>query len=344
MGLILKSLGVLFLFLIFLVIALILFIRFKVRQFAKSLSDMVEGAAGAGAMPNEIELERVLGEADWNNEDGYRALSSPLPDLGFEDAGLWRIDMMGGILVHAWVKPEESVYSIVYEHPQAGVWMDFVTYYENGESLTYSNTPMGGKLEKPPGKVSRYFPELGAVALFEKMMAERPDRPLKPISADTFQGDFERAYAEEMEWRNSRGGPSLDEVRATLGETSDGEEIDEDMVRATHQIQQSQALQGLQENLRKRFLQTANMPPAEWEEVRERLVFVHDRLSPDLVREIFTDYTELEDDEVHILDSEHFSARRAFSSANAQLRSDLRFRKLGELTEPVAADVYCAPE
>src|SRR5262249_17564043 len=126
--------------------------------------------------------------------------------LGYVEVGVFDLDIMGGVRLQAWVHPVLGLYSVVYTSPQAGVWSDVVTKYEDGTSLTYSNSPHGGKLKQRPGRENVFFKGLGTDELHRKMVAERPDRPTRRLADDDFAPDFERAYAEEMAWRGSPEG------------------------------------------------------------------------------------------------------------------------------------------
>jgi len=83
---------------------------------------------------------------------------------------------MGGVRLQAWVHPDLGLYSVVYTSPQAGVWADVVTKYEDRTSLTYSNSAHGGKLKQRPGRENVFFKGLGTDELHRKMLAERLGR------------------------------------------------------------------------------------------------------------------------------------------------------------------------
>src|SRR5262249_1624139 len=139
------------------------------------------------------------------------------------------------------------------------------------------NTAAGAGVDHMPGHTVERLPGLDAAALYQRFLAERPKKPMiRPIAAE-FPAAFEKVYADEMDWRNGRGGPTEEEVRAVAG--ASGEECDDWVVDATRAMLGQQALQELEKALRRRFREQSGMPREEWDRVRRRLVVVHDRLT-----------------------------------------------------------------
>ena len=142
MGLILQVLGAILLLIILAVVVFVLTIRAKFRQLFRDLQGQAQDAAST-ATPPRIHLE-AADAIDWDDEEAIEALVEPLPGLGFEDAGLYEFREMQGIRLHAWVNPEQAAIAVVYEHPVAGAWMDFVSRYDDGTRITFTNTGQGG--------------------------------------------------------------------------------------------------------------------------------------------------------------------------------------------------------
>jgi hypothetical protein len=230
---------------------------------------------------------------------------------------------------------------VVYEHPQAGVWMDLVSRYQDGTSVTYSNTAQGSGMDQRPGHSITREQGASPEAMFERLLRERPQRPLAPHTAESFQAVFEKAYADEMDWRNSRGGPTEEEVRAVLRQS--GEEPTEEQIAQTREVLAAQALAGLQEALEERFREETTMSVSQWEEVEDLLVYIHDRLTPEMVLETFNEWVD-EESEAAMVPPAAASPREAFAILNTSLPEGRRFRKVGELSRPVAADVYAGSE
>ncbi|MFO0953935.1 MAG: hypothetical protein U0835_22815 [Isosphaeraceae bacterium] len=342
MGLILQIFGAAFLLLIGLLFFGILFLRYKLKRFARFIEESAAELAKAGApSPARIHLRR-LAAPDWADPEAVEAQSGPLPELGFSHAGDYQIEEVPGLSLAGWVNAKTGVFAVVYEHPQAGVWTDVVTRYVDGTRITYANTLQGSGVEHSPGHDVQRFDGIGVKDLYEKHLAARPDKPIVPPSADEFVARFEKAYADEMDWRNSRGGATEQEIRQIA--LQQGRTLDEDEVRALRSAAESRAMEQLAEAVRERFLEETRMPAREWEDVRDRVVVVHDRMSPDYFEEMLSDLSDDEEDLPEIDGSPGSSPRNAFARYNAALEPDRRYRKLGTVTAPVEADVYAAPE
>jgi hypothetical protein len=311
------------------------------RAFREVKASLGQLSSSFGPQPATIHLEGPT-SVEWAKGAEVRALADALPALGFHDAGQYSVEELPGLNVWPFVNPSESAYAVVYEHPAGPVWMDFVTRYEDGTSLTTTSTSEGADLDHRPGHEKDYGPGLSPAQLHQRHLSRRAAGPMAPASAGAFQGAFERAYAEEMAWRNGRGGPTEREIRAIAarqGRTMTDEEVEE-----ARKVMAAQAMDGLDEALRERFTETADLPPREWERVRDSLVFVHDKLTAELLDERVRDWID-EDDDGGSLPTvpDGVPARVAFAKFNASLPRAKRFEKIGEVDRPVAADVYRAP-
>ncbi|MCY3021542.1 MAG: hypothetical protein NTW87_21215 [Planctomycetota bacterium] len=188
--------------------------------------------------------------------------------------------------------------------------------------------------------MSVYRPGASAASLLDDFLAERPQGELEPVVADQFAATFENSYAEEMDWRNSRGGTTEDEIRRVAAAT--GMKPSDEAVKLTHSEMSRQATASLDETLRERFLAQTQIAAADWERIRERLVFIHDTLTAEMVLEQYNAWCEPEE-RAEALPEGCLSPRAGFARLNDGRPESRRFRKLGEVAEPVPADVYAVP-
>jgi hypothetical protein len=89
-------------------------------------------------------------------------------------------------------------------HPRAATWLDLVSYYQNGNTATFSTISPRG-LDQRPGHPVVYVPGATPLALYTKMMAERPKGVFRPVMTEDIAPLFERGYAEGMTWRKNKG-------------------------------------------------------------------------------------------------------------------------------------------
>jgi hypothetical protein len=152
---------------------------------------------------------------------------------------------------------------------------------------------------------------------------------------------FEKAYADEMDWRNSRGGVTEEEIRA-IAKLS-GKPYDENVIQATRRMAEEHAMTQLDEALRERFLKQTSMAASDWEDVRDRVVVIHDRMTPSYFSMMLSNL--LEEETFPELDgSPEAAPRKVFAELNSSLADDRKFKKLGSIREPLEADVYASPD
>jgi hypothetical protein len=124
---------------------------------------------------------------------------------GYRPAGSFAVAEMGGLPIHFAVKPSQCAVAAVYEHPEAGVWFDLFTRYQDGTSFTFATSRKGAGLDQRPGHPTVRAPGLDAAAAHTRFLRERPAGTMKSYSALEVPGIFIDAYAEAMAWRKQRG-------------------------------------------------------------------------------------------------------------------------------------------
>ncbi|MBI2192404.1 MAG: hypothetical protein HYU36_10510 [Planctomycetes bacterium] len=182
-------------FVLVLLIGLLL-LRHFIRKFL--------GALATANVPDRIHLVRQ-DSLGWENRETVDQSVQALFQLGFQDAGGYTVQEMPGLKLQGFANVSEALYGVVYEQAPLGVWVDVVTGYEDGGSLTCSNAPRGHELDHRPGHDKIYGQDMDAHGLYQRMVSERLQKAVKPANASQFAIDFERGYAEEMEWRKQRG-------------------------------------------------------------------------------------------------------------------------------------------
>lgn len=163
-----------------------------------------------------------------------------LEACGFRRLGSYRVNPIKGLQLTAWGHPRESLVAVVYTHPMAGSFVDVCSKAESGRAFTATTAPTGGQLDQKPGHEKVFDKSLSIRQLFDLALERRPEGPWQEWNAGNFAPKFEKAYAEEMDWRAGRGGVTSDEVRRTAREMG-GNFSEGDLQRATHKIQKQYA-------------------------------------------------------------------------------------------------------
>lgn len=287
--------------------------------------------------PPRIKLVKLDG-IDWQHADEVQTLVETLRQARFEEIGDFRIEPTK-VLLRAFCKPSESTYSIVYESPKSGAWLDLVTRYLDGTKATYT-TLRDTLLDRPESHSMRFHEGASAEELLKRFLAERPKKPMRPVSADEFVEFFEQAHAEHMDWRMARGGISEAELRRQY--ERDGKEFSPIVAGTVRKAWIAVIDQFYQKQCRERFLSDAG-EAQRWGQIGDRLVVIHDQTAPhrleELCDETMQEYIDEEGCPGAAADGSG-ALRSAFAKWNAAQADGGKYEKVGEVSQPVAADVY----
>lgn len=297
-----------------LLLALKVFVWFLKRK----LSHWMESLGGSAQVPLDITL-LPLDSVQWDNPQ-VESHGLDFQQQGMASVGAFSIAEMPGVRLTAWHHPDKNLFGVVYEHSQAGVWCDLVSRYANGTSCTHTTAPESGLDPNPDHPNHR----IGSTCPKQLMQVHLQDRPPDALAhgPEEFVQLFQEAYRRDRQWRLARGTRrhEIVQVAALSGKNYDSSVLDQ-----AYHTQMAQERAELHSLLRRKFLEKTQLSAAEWDQVQDRLVFIHDQLEPE----------ELE--ELHFLDDSSGGPPR-------QRARQSQARYLGSLTEPLEVDVYELPE
>jgi ankyrin repeat protein len=196
------------------------------QELARKMGDFAERLGGAGIAAELRELADGLDDPEayaeahplglpatvrlkprrrleWDDPDEIDEATQQIESLGFERVGDFSIKELPCRL-RAFCQANTSTFAVVYEHDEAGVWVDFVTCYQEGGTATFTNAPAGQEQPHQPGHFKVYAVELEPKDLYQKMLCERPAGELLTIRAKDFAPIFEQRYADSIRWHQSR--------------------------------------------------------------------------------------------------------------------------------------------
>ena len=163
----------------------------------------IAGAAGLAATPDQITLHPT-GVSPGSDRAAASRMVMAFEREGFRSGGTFLIDEMPGCYVQLFVHPEENLVGVAYEHPQMGHWADVVERRTDGTSTTWSSAPESG-LDPRPGHAQIREPGASVERLVARARRERGPAPAQSFHPAELEALFERAWAEEIAWRKSRG-------------------------------------------------------------------------------------------------------------------------------------------
>ncbi len=345
--------------LVVLVVGGYFWVRWKIKNLAGNLTDQLaeafEGigsALAAGNVPSlRIQLMRLEGH-EWGNAEQIEEWTKNLEEQGFDQIGDFDVSPMM-MELRAMLHVESSTYAVLYEHPMVGTWFDITSLMEDGQAsftiTTDQKNQMDHREEHPNVRVTAITTPAKA---FEKFLKDRPQRDWSKVSAGEFVPRFEKAYADEMDWRVKRGGPTEAEIRRIAQQ--DGTEFNPQMVSSIQDAWANQASYEYEEALQKNYLTQSDHSASEWEEIRDRLFFAHQFTTATYIAEQIGDAILDDDDEEEDAWEQMMSTIRricdgksgadAFDRVLEEFHLTRRFEKRGTVSDPIEATVYVCPD
>lgn len=310
------------------------------------LLGVLRGLTGAGnTTPVRIKAIPKPPDQPWRQAEAVQKARAFFESKQFEWVADFELTPMDD--VYASVLVDRDGYGVVvYDHPQAGTWVDVIAQYSERGGLCVSSVPSGGALDPPPFSHKYYLkggrPEQLWTVFQEKVKAV-PSSARMRLTPENVVAEFENAYADEIDWRNAQGGASADEVRRVDKDRPIPEDrplADDQQVQAAVSVIRRQADAALLEGLRHRFRAQSRA-----NETDETLVFVHEKLDESSLAEFITPHLNDEALEATGMPEacRNLSALEAFAKLQTLLPEPARFRRVGELDFPLATHVYARP-
>jgi len=170
------------------------------------------GRMALAAQPDTVSLQPQAFPR-WSDEASRQRLADQLREAGFELAGWFTVAEMPGVQVVLFAHEGERAYAAAYEHPQAGMWSECISFYEDGTMFVCVGHASFG-LDPMPGVQVVHRPGLDAAAVWTEMLRERPAGPLREVAVTEAEREFCEFYALDMAHRKQRGMTRQEVVRA----------------------------------------------------------------------------------------------------------------------------------
>ena len=161
------------------------------------------GQTALESQPDRIEL-REAGLQAWQDAPAAERQTEPLLLLGYEPAGTFTIPQLPGVVLRLLVQLRECTLGVVYEHPQAGHWVELATRYAGGMTFTVTSRGACG-LASRPGHPVTHLAGANPAVLHSRLLALRSPNGMERIEVGRAVEVFERGYAEAVAWRKAQG-------------------------------------------------------------------------------------------------------------------------------------------
>lgn len=337
----LVSLGALAIILVGLVIAWFYFFRIK-RWYLYGL------AADLNKFPGRLSV-RLMSPFAWRKPVRSDQRVAAWKALGFVELGGFTVEEIPNARLFALQHPETGAIGIVHERDEPGTWSDALFFLPGeGNSILASSILKSSHFRFLPGDPKIHKPDATEQELLTAVHAAAGKAVSgQAVAAETFGPLMEQAYANAIDARLLE---SLDdnEIRRLLkdsGQVCGGGISDREFARLKKLLPLALANE-LRLVCATQFMKETRMPASDWQHARERLLVIHDRtpLSGLVERPVYGAFcTEALKSHLARTKRESGTPREAFARLNATLSASERYKKIGEVTRPIAADIYRAP-
>jgi hypothetical protein len=299
--------------------------------------------------PGRISLKQLT-PFKWNKAERAEQRVRAFQVMGFEPLGGFRLAGEASARLLVMQHPGSGQIGMVQERDSAGTWSD-VAFFQAGSShpIYASNALKKAHFFLSPGDPKIHLPDAAEAELVAAVQKAVPvgARAVR-LTLDNAAQLIEEAYAVAVDARLLE--PLADfEIRRLLKEqraSCDDDEMDEaELQRIKEQIPLVIANE-LRRACRDEFLRQGNISAREWQQARDQLLVVHDQTPLHELGNRLDDVAFcLPELKPRLLASAKQPGlpRVKFAELNASLPPWERYRKLGEVTRPVSADIYCAP-
>lgn len=290
-------------------------------------------------IPSRIKVRQIADEPVSYEYEEYQEVLKSWKKHGFQQLGRY--------------SSEESDY-LAFIHPETN-WIGILPEYddENASLFAFGNNGafrrvgiacVNSMIELDGGSAARTVTKMDLEALLKVGNEFLSGFKSQTVSSSVLPARWEAARAHECDARNLRGGYMKDEILEMLADEkakAKSEEAWLEMLKKAELSVASTATEGLQEACRHAFLKETQMSPAELNPILETLCTIIDPMTQGQVVEQLIAANGIPQD---ILDESESTrpvkGREQFQILNDTLPEASRFRKLGSVATPIAADIY----
>ena len=293
-----------------------------------------------GVVPATLGLER-LDEAELSTQPDLLAAASQFAAAGLERGGIYTLAKMPAARVATFADPSRSVMAAAFVVPGRGLNVDVVTMFDDGSSLTHRTLASLG-LEHPPKFERVVMTGASPTELLEEHLASRDaSKAPRAIEPGAVADAMEEQNAEDVRWRDGRGGLTAGEIRASQRAAGKPEPNAMQMAILLASSR-AESARRVADADRDALLASGAWTRERWDADGERVVFVSDETDVDAV------FARLNALAIALTDeaAEQFAAGAATSDVRsafatwASSRDDLTIEPIATFAAPATTDAY----
>ena len=312
---------------------------YKRTEFVKAMSVLPE---------LDLRLESSA-KSDWISLDQLDFQEEYLRNKGADHVGYFRHNSDGVELrVSLWNYKQRAA-AALYEtelelNPeQATFFYDLVSRVKNGSICVSSNS--NAALDSRPSNHTLHLSRAPSVTKFFRTLKSNAPGDVEFIKIKDAKEFFYDVYTDTTEWAWREEQLRSDRTQQALValKIKPSEELLQQLIELGH----SNTVDVFTEKARKRFARHSSMNLERWESIRDELVFVHQKMKLQDLRDAIWDLSDqLSDEQEDMLDKleaqevtkQSYDALNVFKSLLSKL--DIRARRVATMSSPIQSEVY----
>ena len=148
-------------------------VRRRFRTLLRQFDDVGEasGVDGYVVPPMQIRL-RPDNSYEWQDAERVRGVGDELSERGFVRIGTFASEPFT-VPMEAWHNPQQSIYALICENSDTGVWLDVLSLGADGSVFTVSSGP-GDQFVRPADFQLEHLPGVTPADVLHRLNENRP--------------------------------------------------------------------------------------------------------------------------------------------------------------------------
>jgi hypothetical protein len=160
----------------------------------RSLLRTMKIRTGGVHLPSRLHLV-PLRNPSWRDPGGIEENRRHLLTLRFTEVGVYSAREIPNMQIAYFAHQQNSIVATIYESRHAGMWVDFLTDYEDGTSFNYTSAPKGRIHDVPEWDHQESHSSLSINDLYLKFLRDRPQKTMRQVTPENVISNAEEAFA-----------------------------------------------------------------------------------------------------------------------------------------------------
>lgn len=247
-------------------------------------AQMADGVVPIRALSATVDFVPIDDATRWQ-QTATEQVAAAFTELGYRSAGRSRVPQIDGLEVYFGTHSDGTAVA-VYDHRDLPTFFDVVRTATNESSSYVTTSPLHDPGATPPGVVVVADPALTPSTAVELLHSLAPTGDLLPATADNVHRLARESYERQMAHIVTGTAPTVDEMRTVADRYAaatgvPGPTVDAAGGRLAAEVHRWERERVLHELVIQEFLRSGAVTAAEWDRMRDRVVVLHEGMSPE---------------------------------------------------------------